>query len=130
MIVQPVTANCEKIYRRQEHICFGISPFNSIFSESYIQALTEWGLAHFRSVHLFVPDEPVRYTLEAMGYSPEKAKWKADKQNRYLFNKIYRALERVGIPHEKASHMVLDWKKLSTDSTYLERFQEGISTLR
>lgn len=97
MRATPVTPICETALNGRGHICFGISPFNSYFSESRIESLARWGSQHFRSMHFFVPDGPTVYTLEALGYDSEKAAWKARRQCQYLHNKITKALTKVGL---------------------------------
>ncbi len=118
MISQALTANCEKNFDRREHCCFGISPFNSYFSEERIRELARWGRREFKSMHFFVPDLPGVYTLQAQGYAPDKAEWKARRQAQYLKNKIRRALESLSIPHEEISEMILDWERLTANPNY------------
>lgn len=85
---EPLSPNCESIYADKEHVCFGISPFNSYFSETKIRDLAMWGRSNFKAMHFFMPDVPAAYTLEAIGYSSEKAEWKARRQAQGLRNKI------------------------------------------
>lgn len=113
---QPLTQHCGEPWRRREHACLGISPFNSYFSTERIAALTQWALARFSKVHLFVPDQAAAYTLEALGYSPEKAAHKAHRQARYLRNKIERALEGVGVP---GCGLVLDAHAVEGNERYI-----------
>ena len=124
MQVKPITDNCRRNYDNRTHICFGISPFNSYFSEARIHSLCEWGLQNFSSMHLFVPDVPSAYTMEALGYSPEKSAWKAKRQANYLHNKIFRVLKNLGVTGDHAYHMVLDWEKLSVNSRYQYHLRE------
>lgn len=81
-----LTTNCQQSFKKREHCCFGISPFNSYFSEERIRELAKWGLREFKSMHFFIPDVPAVYTLEAQGYPREKAEWKARRQAQYLKN--------------------------------------------
>ncbi len=122
MDILPLTPNCEQNYNSKEHVCFGISPFNSFFSESRIEKLATWGKNEFKSMHLFIPDEPSAYTLEALGYSPKDADWKARRQCRWLKNKVKRALVNVGYTDEEIASIVLDWKALSKNPSYLESY--------
>lgn len=118
MFAKPVTPICASSFSDREHICFGISPFNSYFSESRIESLAEWGSQHFRSMHFFVPDGPTFYTLEALGYEPEKAAWKARRQCQYLHNKITKALTRVGFFSEEIAKMILNWEALEENPRF------------
>jgi cyclo(L-tyrosyl-L-tyrosyl) synthase len=117
-----VTKECQNSLSTKTHACFGISPFNSYFSESRIQTLAEWGKIEFQTMHFFVPDIPSAYTLEALGYEPEKAAWKARRQAQYLFNKIYRALKNVGFSLIQSEEMILNWEKLSNNDHYLNLY--------
>lgn len=124
MLCQPITGQCESTFEKREHACFGISPFNSYFSESKIQEIASWGKKEFESMHFFVPDVPSSYTLEALGYDSEKAAWKARRQSQYLHNKIERALKGAGFSNTEACHMVLNWEVLSGNTQYLELYEE------
>ncbi|MFJ9011657.1 tRNA-dependent cyclodipeptide synthase [Streptomyces canus] len=92
----PLTEHCRAAFTTRVHACVGISPFNSYFSAARIAALTHWALASFEQVHFFVPDTAAAHTLEALGYSPERAAWKARRQGQYVRNKIVRALIEAG----------------------------------
>jgi cyclo(L-tyrosyl-L-tyrosyl) synthase len=93
----PLTANCARLLSIASHVCFGVSPFNSYFSTARLISLARWGRRHFARMHFFVPDTAAAYTLEAMGYTPDRATWKARRQGQYLRNKICRALTEVGV---------------------------------
>lgn len=120
----PISETCHKNYQLRAHACFGISPFNSYFSEERIRELALWGKSQFKSMHFFVPDVPSSYTLEALGYTPEKAAWKARRQCQYLHNKIHRALTSAGFLDTQACEMVINWEILSTNERYLALYDE------
>lgn len=120
----PLSENCQINLQRRNHVCFGISPFNSYFSEERILKLVHWGRSHFRSMHFFMPDIPSAYTLEALGYTPEKAAWKARRQCQYLQNKIQRALSSAGFSDSQARSMVLNWETLSINEQYVALYNE------
>jgi len=124
--VIPVTSDCLERYNEGLHICFGISPFNSYFSETRIQALASWGFKHFERVDFFMPDGPSAFTLEALGYDPEKADWKARRQGRYLKNKIVRALTNLGIHQDQAENHILNWQSLSENSQYTAMHKDTV----
>lgn len=128
MNIRPITENCRRNFLLRTHACFGISPFNSYFSEERIRAIASWSRAEFDSVHFFVPDVPSAYTLEALGYHPEKAAWKARRQCQYLHNKIHKALKNVGYSDQQACSMVLNWEKLAENSKYM-KIHEEVKTL-
>lgn len=118
METEALTSYCAQVFERREHCCFGISPFNSYFSEERIRELALWGRCEFKSMHFFVPDVPAVYTLEAQGYARDKAEWKARKQAQYLKNKIRRALGALSITDQEVSEMILDWERLASIPRY------------
>ncbi|MCH7876549.1 MAG: tRNA-dependent cyclodipeptide synthase [Gemmatimonadetes bacterium] len=124
MIVTPITKQCAVVLDRRAHALIGISPFNSYFSVERIRALLAWGLGRFDALHVFVPDVPAAYTLEASGYSRQEAQRKARRQANYLGNKIRRAFEAVGVCGARADEMVLDWARLSDMPAYSDRLEE------
>lgn len=112
----PLSPRCHHALATAAHACFGISPFNSYFSTARITHLVRWAASTFRSFHLFVPDVPAAYTLEALGYPPERARNKARRQANYLRNKILRALESAEINHPETR--ILDWTSLTGNTHY------------
>ena len=125
MNFQAMTANCAQNFDQGTHACFGISPFNSYFSESRIRELALWGQSNFKAMHFFVPDIPAVYTLEAQGYPRDKAEWKARRQSQYLKNKIKKAVISVGYSDSSASEMILDWNRLVSNPRYLALHTEA-----
>lgn len=115
----PLTPRCQIIFEKKEHICLGISPYNSLFSQEYISSLIKWAQENFNSFHLFFPDTPTLYTLEALGYTGCKARQKLKKQINWLRNKILKALEENGISQEFASSYILDAQSLESNPIYL-----------
>lgn len=113
---QPLTANCRAVLHTRDHCCLGISPFNSYFTEDRIRNLAGWAMRNFSAAHFFIPDAPAAYTLEAVGYAPEKAAWKARRQGQYLRNKVRRALRDVGVDDPDA--LILDSAALSVNGHY------------
>lgn len=124
MNYQTLTLNCQNNFETRTHCCFGISPFNSYFSESVIEKLAVWGKNEFSNMHFFVPDIPSEYTLLAQGYSLEKSQWKARRQGQYLKNKISRVLKGLLYSENEIEEMILDWKKLSLNSSFLTLYDE------
>jgi len=127
MIAIPITKYCRDALDKKEHAVFGISPFNSYFSEAQITNIAHWGYLNFKSIHLFMPDIPSAYTLEALGYSPQKAEKKARRQANYLRNKMIRALENIGISETQTVEIILDWKKLETNPYYQSVYKKCIN---
>ena len=126
ILVSPVTSRCRAISTESKHICFGISPFNSYYSEARIKTLAEWGMKYFSSMHFFVPDIPSAYTFEALGYTAEKSAWKARRQCQYLFNKISKSLDALGFNAAQINEMIVGWNRLNENEVYLKLHQEAI----
>ncbi|MGW0762669.1 tRNA-dependent cyclodipeptide synthase [Streptomyces sp. NPDC002814] len=124
ILAHPLTDRCRALFNARPHACVGISPFNSYFSVERITALTRWALGSFERVHFFVPDTAAAHTLEALGYTPERAAWKARRQGQYLQNKIVRALVAAGA--EEPQGYLLDGQALASNTHYrdlLERVE-------
>jgi cyclo(L-tyrosyl-L-tyrosyl) synthase len=112
----PLCGRCGPHLDSGLHACFGISPFNGHFTRERVAALAAWGHKRFQSMHFFVPDEPAAATLEALGYSPERAAFKARRQANLVKNKIRAALAGVGVDDPEAS--ILDWATLTANDRY------------
>ncbi len=114
--VRPLCGQCRPPLASRANACFGISPFNSYFTTERLTDLARWGLREFASVRFFVPDAPAAYTLEALGYAPERAVHKARRQGQYLRNKIRRALSDLGA--RDPDQLVLGWSELEGNRRY------------
>ncbi|MCX5582943.1 tRNA-dependent cyclodipeptide synthase [Streptomyces erythrochromogenes] len=123
MAVTPMSAECGAVAARAEHACIGISPFNGYFSAERIRELAEWGLERFARVDFFVPDAASAFTLEALGYTPERAAWKARRQGQYTRNKIRAALTGLGVadPEDR----VLGWAELDGNAAFARLHAQG-----
>lgn len=119
MKTNPLSSQCESLFAKRDHVCFGVSPFNSYFSDQKLKELGMWGLKNFKKLHFFVPDLPSAYTFEALGYSPSDALKKARKQGQYTINKIYKMLESLGMSHSEIVDSILNWEALSANPEYL-----------
>lgn len=122
-IPHPLTRSCSDALSLGHHAVLGISPFNSYFSTTRIQQLAAWGLRHFASIHLFVPDVPAAYTLEALGYAPNKAAKKARRQANYLRNKILRALARLEMPPNQIAEIIVFSDRLVANASYQHKLR-------
>ncbi|UQA91075.1 tRNA-dependent cyclodipeptide synthase [Streptomyces halobius] len=118
----PLTPGCQSALTARTHACVGVSPFNSYFSVERVNALARWALDSFDRVHFFVPDTAAVHTLEALGYPPERAAWKARRQGQYVRNKIVRALSAAGIS-EPGAH-VLDGQTLASSNAYARLLEQ------
>ncbi|GAA2650765.1 tRNA-dependent cyclodipeptide synthase [Streptomyces vastus] len=112
----PLTDRCRAVFAARAHGCVGVSPFNSHFSAERITALVRWALGSFDRVHFFVPDTAAVHTLQALGYAPARAAWKARRQGQYVRNKITRALSAADIGEPRAH--ILDGQALAVNIAY------------
>lgn len=124
MIAQPLTQNCHSLYEKREHVCFGVSPFNSYFSDEIIQELAIWGKNNFKSMNFFLPDLHSAYTLEALGYDSKDALKKAKSQGNYLANKVLKALYSVGFNYECSEKLLIRSHHLKENQRYQELHQK------
>lgn len=115
---EPVTRACAEILNAREHAVIGISPFNSYFSEEKIAELIGWAKANFSAFHIYVPDGPSRFTLEALGYSEAKARKKASRQGRWLLNKIRRGLSAASVSEDDVETRILCSNALDEHCVY------------
>ncbi|WP_431040891.1 tRNA-dependent cyclodipeptide synthase [Streptomyces sp. P1-3] len=116
--VQPLTQNCCAAQQNASHACIGVSPFNSYFSTKRLVALADWALSEFDSCHFFVPDTAAAYTLEALGYPPDRARHKAQRQGQYVHNKITTALRTLSV--DDPAELILGMARLEENARYRE----------
>ncbi|WP_342720008.1 tRNA-dependent cyclodipeptide synthase (plasmid) [Bacillus paramycoides] len=77
---QPLSTNCAEILKRSKHAIIGISPFNSRFSDEYINRLIEWALHTFDDVSVLLAGKEAANLLEALGTPKGKAERKVRKE--------------------------------------------------
>jgi cyclo(L-tyrosyl-L-tyrosyl) synthase len=71
------------------------------------------------AVKVYVPGgKAAAYTLEALGYAPDRAAWKARRQGQYVRNKVTRALDAAGV--EDPEGLLLDGQALAGNAAYRE----------
>ncbi|GGK20275.1 cyclo(L-leucyl-L-leucyl) synthase [Pilimelia terevasa] len=118
--MEPLSGECATVLRHNEHVCIGVSPFNSYFSPERLASLAKWAYGTFASFHFFVPDEITSYTFEALGYPASRARQKAHRQARYTHNKIHAALAALSVPNP-GDH-VLGMAQLNANPRYVELY--------
>ncbi|MFH8365825.1 tRNA-dependent cyclodipeptide synthase [Streptomyces sp. NPDC018031] len=126
--IEPLTENCGIVLQKASHACIGVSPFNSYFSTTRLTALAGWALSQFDSCHFFVPDTAAAYTLEALGYPPDRARHKAQRQGQYVHNKITTALRHLGV--EEPAGLILGMDRLSRNARYGELLETAQALFR
>jgi cyclo(L-tyrosyl-L-tyrosyl) synthase len=110
--------NTKNIFEKKEHAVFGISPFNSYFSEKVITDLLYWGLGYFKSINIFLPDTLPIYNFLQLGYSYEKAVYKSKRQANYLKNKINKILSKLNYTKVDMEILLIDMKYLENNNHY------------
>lgn len=104
-----------QVAESREHVLFGMSTFNSYYSEERIRQLVQWGHENFQSMHFFIPGKLACHTLQALGYCEAAAEQKAFKAYRENVRKTKRALISLNYSEAEADSMILDWDLAAYD---------------
>lgn len=126
----PINESSKIILEKGEFALLGVSPFNSYFSVEKIVDSLDTILNNFMDFAIFIPDQISSFTLEALGYEKNRINYKTRKQDNYLKNKVYRALEIV--KNRKAidiSNKVVILSNLFDDNAYIHCYDTIISLL-
>ncbi|MBD1227185.1 tRNA-dependent cyclodipeptide synthase [Xenorhabdus griffiniae] len=62
------------------HVIFGVSPFNTKFSNDYVHKMLEWGFNNYNFVDVIHPFEEAKYLLMGCGTEENKARKKSRKE--------------------------------------------------
>lgn len=112
------TSRCEALIAQREHLLVGISPFNSRFSPSYVNALLTWGHSQFSQVDVLLPDEEhAARLLLATGVLPGKATRKTRKELTRHRRSIRQALDSIGARADAAR--IFDFSDFGAHPCYL-----------
>jgi cyclo(L-tyrosyl-L-tyrosyl) synthase len=109
--------NCKRLLAGGRHMLFGVSLFNSFFSQARLSELARWALVRFDSVHFLVADQPSTHTLIAVGYSAERARAKVEQEGRLARNRVRRAVADAGAADPDS--LLLGWRDLELNPGYL-----------
>jgi cyclo(L-tyrosyl-L-tyrosyl) synthase len=115
-----VNSESEKLFLLKEHALVGTSPFNSYYEEDNLKKLFSWSLNHFKEVSVFIPDGISAYTLQAIGYSEDKAKRKGRLHDNNLKHKVIRSLVANNFSEAEAESKVVFLSNLMPTQKYLE----------
>lgn len=74
---------------KQQHVLFGVSPFNSKFTAEYLYKMLDWGFDNYNKVSVVHPCEEARYLLIACGDDETKARKKCRKE----FNRVDKIID-------------------------------------
>ncbi|MFI6359590.1 tRNA-dependent cyclodipeptide synthase [Streptomyces sp. NPDC050743] len=121
-MASPLSTTCAEILSQADHACIGVSPFNSYFSVGRIRQLAEWAYERLARVDFFIPDGPSAYTLQALGYPPQRAEWKARRQGQYTRNRISNALRDLAAGTDDSR--ILGWAELQVDAAFVRLHAE------
>lgn len=116
--VDPIGENSRSIFEQREHAVIGVSPFNSYFNAENLSNLFNWALNSFKNVSIFIPTEISIYTLQAVGYSKERAAYKTKRQDAYLKNKVVKALIEQGISQNLVEDKIITTNTLLNNPNY------------
>ncbi|GHT98796.1 hypothetical protein FACS1894126_4600 [Alphaproteobacteria bacterium] len=108
----------EKIFFLKEHALIGISPFNGYYTEERMEKLFFWALNSFQNISIFIPDEISKYTLQAVGYSEDKAIKKTKRQDNYLKHKAIRALIANKLSEAESENKIVCLSELVASDAY------------
>ena len=115
-----VNSESEELFRLKEHVLVGTSPFNSYYEENNLKKLFSWSLNHFKEVNVFIPDGISAYTLQAVGYSEDKAKRKGRLHDNNLKHKVIRSLVANKISEAEAENKIVFLSNLMYNQKYLK----------
>lgn len=122
---RPLTPACVAAFDARAHACFGMSPGNSYFNFERVRELLRWAIEEFDRIHVWIPDTPTAFTLEAIGYDPRRAAQKARKQSRCLRNRVVRAIEAIG-GHDPDA-MIVTWSDVQDHPAYVRRYRDAVT---
>jgi cyclo(L-tyrosyl-L-tyrosyl) synthase len=111
----------KKLFDLKEHALFGISPFNSYYTEDNLKKLFSWGLSNFKEISVCIPDGASTYTLQALGYPKDKADRKTKRHDNNLRNKAIKALVANNLSEYEAKSKMLFFSDLAQNNKkYME----------
>ncbi len=107
-LTQPCFKIGYNIINRKGPVLLGISPGNSYYKQPVICNLLQFVSQVFSKIIIQIPDRPYEYTLEARGYSVEKAQRIARLQGSRLKNLCLQAIATLELP--QLQFYVADWR--------------------
>jgi len=111
------TENCSALVERREHLLIGISPFNSRFSPSYVEALVGWARSGFDQIDILLPsEEDAARLLLASGVAPSKAAQKTRKEIGRRLRSAHSAILKAGA--DPLTIRVFQFSDFCADRTY------------
>jgi cyclo(L-tyrosyl-L-tyrosyl) synthase len=96
--VELFTEASRRVWRRRDHVVFGVSPGNSYFQVARMAEILGWLTGEFDRIDVVVPDSALEHTFRALGYDPARAAQKARAETNVLVNRVKRAWASRGGP--------------------------------
>ncbi|WP_000972271.1 tRNA-dependent cyclodipeptide synthase [Bacillus cereus] len=110
----PLSTNCGEIFKRRNHALIAISPFNSRFSDDYINRLIEWALQTFSDVTVLLAGKEAANLLEALGTPKGRAARKA----RYQVSRNRKSAEKALKEHGGNVNAIYTFSDFPDNNTY------------
>jgi len=104
-------------------VLIGMSPGNGYFTEQNMVDILRGISQRSPKIYLVVPDEPHIHNYMGIGYSFEKAKKKAKKDNNQTNNRLFRAIEVLKNDLSMTNLSVINWSEdVEINETYLHNY--------
>lgn len=110
----PSTPNCASIYERRRHLLIGISPFNSRFSDDYIDRLVGWAASEFSEIAVLLAGVEAANLLEAIG----TPRIKAERKVRHAVSRNRNSAERALRSHRRDTSQIFTFSDFSENLVY------------
>lgn len=107
---------------QKEVLAFGVSLYNSYFTEDRITRLLHHVASQQRSIYLVIVDLPVAHNLRAIGKDDSYIEKKVRQHSRNMTNRCRRAVEASGV-----EATIMNWGEIASSVVYregVERFRE------
>lgn len=107
---------------QKEVLVFGVSLFNSYFTEDQITRLLQYVASPDRKIYLVIADLPVAHNLRAVGKDDSYIKGKVRHHGNNMVNRCRRAVETSGV-----DAIIMTWDDFALSSLYIdgvERFRK------
>jgi len=122
--LSPLTINCARILAAKDHVLLGISPFNSLFSEEYIEKLFVWASYQFETFSVLLPSEiETSFLLQATSKSETVARRKTRHQLARNLKAIERVMNALGL--SKSAIKIIRFSDFYNNSNYQRLMAEA-----
>ncbi|MEU8698315.1 tRNA-dependent cyclodipeptide synthase [Streptomyces sp. NPDC048680] len=115
-LIRPQSENCRRVSDFSDHCLVGLSPFNSYYTPSRVEALVQWAAGNFTRVDVLVPGFEAAHTLTAAGVRPLEAVGRVRRAVNQLRNPAVLALSHAGV--SAPERHVHTWTQLMSRPAY------------